>query len=73
MILVKEGVVGMKLSRKNARVRVPSILAAKEPQGEAWPAKAGPWALTPSALIPFGSYMPSPRASRRTDGGDGRR
>jgi hypothetical protein len=55
MILVKEGVVGMKLSRKNARVRVPSILAAKEPQGDAWPAMAGPWALTPSALIPFGS------------------
>jgi hypothetical protein len=65
MIPLKEGVVGMKLSRKSAGVRILNSLAAKEPHGERWPAKTGPWALTPSALIPFGGYMPSPRMTRR--------
>ena len=63
----------MRLSRKSARARIPAELASKEPRGEAWTAKTGPWALTPPALIAFGGYMPSPRAGRRAgDGGDRR-
>ncbi|MEX2227588.1 MAG: hypothetical protein WEB52_14190 [Dehalococcoidia bacterium] len=39
----------------------------------AWSPRAGAWALTPSALIPFGSFVPPPRRGRQSDARGDRR
>jgi hypothetical protein len=44
--------------------RVPRAEAAKD----AWPARNSAWALTPAALIPFGSFVAGARRGRPYDG-----
>jgi hypothetical protein len=63
--------VGVKIGvRKETRTRPADSRQA--PQGGDWQSRAAAWQLTPSALIPFGSFVP-PRASRRAASGSERR
>lgn len=64
----------MKLNpRKNAHRRTIAVPRPGDRAAETWSAaRAGAWALTPSALIPFGSFVPAPRAARRNSSQDDR-
>jgi hypothetical protein len=62
----------MKLDpRKDTHRRTIPVARPNDRAAEAWSAaRAGAWALTPSALIPFGSFVPAPRAARRNNRSD---
>jgi len=63
----------MKLHARKPEQGRDDAIGRGERERDASPASAAAWALTPSALIPFGSFVPPPRSRRSGPRRDERR